>query len=81
MKVKKIELNKEPIPLSDGIDPPTQLPEIKWINVQGREEHEAMLRDPEKMISLGLDPYFEIMVYLKRWGCWLEDQKELHVQK
>lgn len=56
-----------------GIDPPAQLPEIKCINVNGREEHEAMLKDSEKMLSLGLDPYFETMVYLKRWGGWLDE--------
>lgn len=56
-----------------GIDPPAEMPEIRWVNVKGREEHEAMLRDPEKMISLGLDPIFERMVYLKRWGGWLSD--------
>ncbi len=45
--------------------------ETKWINVKGREEHEAILRDSGKMWELGLDPAYEIMVYLKRWGSWL----------
>lgn len=51
-----------------GIDPPAELPERKIINVKGREEHEAMLRDTPKMISLGLDPAFEKIIYLSRWG-------------
>lgn len=56
-----------------GIDPPAHELPVKYVNVQGREEHEAMLRDHPKMISLGLDPYFETIVYLKRWGGWLND--------
>lgn len=54
-----------------GIDPPAEQIPVNYINVNGREEHEAMLKDEEKMLSLGLDPYFERMVYLKRWGGWL----------
>lgn len=54
--------------------PPEKLTEPTWINVKGREEHEAMLNDTEKMISLGLDPYFEVIKYLQRWGGWLEDE-------
>jgi len=48
---------------------------LLWINVNGREEHEAILRDDKKMLELGLDPYFEKMVYLKRWGSYLTDDK------
>jgi hypothetical protein len=59
------------ITLGDHLDPPAERPETKWINVQGREEHEALLRDSNKMWSLGLDPYYEKIVYLKRWGSWL----------
>lgn len=56
----------------DAVDPPAEkLPEPIWIDVHGREEHEALLRDSDKMHSLGLDPVFEKMVYLKRWGSWL----------
>lgn len=73
-KFTQIKLSSDPIPL-DGIDPPSELPEMKLINVNGREEHEAMLSDPEKMISLGLDPYYENIVYLMRWGRWLKDEK------
>lgn len=43
----------------------------KWINVNGREEHESILRDTNKMYSLGLDPVYEKMIYLRRWGSWL----------
>lgn len=56
-----------------GIDPPAELPPVKTIDVHGREEHEALLKDELKMLSLGLDPYYERMVYLRRWGGWLND--------
>ena len=54
-----------------GIDPPAELPETKWINVRGRAEHEAIIRDAAWCKELGLDQYYETMVYLKRWGGWL----------
>ena len=57
--------------ISDGIDPPSERLESRQIDVHGREEHEAMLRDTDKMLSLGLDPIYEKIVYLKRWGGWL----------
>ncbi len=47
------------------------IPETKWINVKGREEHESLLRDSDKMWQMGLDPMYEKMVYLRRWGSWL----------
>lgn len=56
-----------------GIDPPGEMLEPIWINVNGREEHEAVIRDVAKCTELGLDQYFEIMVYLKRWGGWLNE--------
>lgn len=61
--------NCELIPLDDGI-PTEQIP-VDYINVNGREEHEALLRDEAKMLELGLDPMYERMVYLTRWGGWL----------
>ena len=42
-----------------GIDPPTHEVPIRYINVNGREEHESLLRDEKKMLQLGLDPYYE----------------------
>ncbi len=69
--VLRIERNESLIPLGDGENPPYEKPPTKWINVNGREEHETLLRDTNKMWSLGLDPTFEKMVYLKRWGTWL----------
>jgi hypothetical protein len=50
------------------------LPERKQVNVRGREEHEALLRDPEKCKEHGLDVIYETMVYLKTWGGWLKDK-------
>ena len=65
-------MNVEGLPLNEGaIDPPAEKLETTWVNVKGREEHEAILRDTDKMWSLGLDPAYEKIVYLKRWGTWL----------
>lgn len=73
--IKKItHLNLKPIPLEDcGICPPTQEIETKWINVRGRREHEALIKDGDKCRELGLDQIYETIVYLKRWGDWLKD--------
>jgi hypothetical protein len=75
MKVTQIKLPPEMVPLEDdGINPPPErFPMPTLISVNGRIEHEAMLRDHEKMASLGLDPYYETIVYLNRWGGWLKD--------
>ncbi len=51
---------------------PSEPPERKVINVRGRREHEAILNDPSKCKELGLDRTYEVMVYLKRWGGWLD---------
>jgi hypothetical protein len=56
---------------SEGIDPPALIPERKHINVRGREEHEAVLKDAKLCQELGLDQVYETLVYLKRWGSWL----------
>lgn len=74
MKSKYGNTNNEPFP--GGIDPPAHRPETRYINVKGRKEHEALLKDPAKCKELGLDLMFETMVYLKRWGGWLEDGEE-----
>jgi len=55
----------------DGIDPPAELPPKRYINVNGREEHEAIIKDANKCRELGVDQMFEVMVYLQRWGSWL----------
>lgn len=60
--------------LFGGIDPPSERPEVKYINVKGREEHEALLKDSKKLWELGCDPYYEKLTYLKRWGGWLKDE-------
>lgn len=60
-------------PFSAGIEPPAELPETKYINVRGRVEHEAVIRDAELCKELGLDQMYEIMIYLKRWGSWLDN--------
>lgn len=67
-------LNLVSKPLSDGFggqDPGPDLPPVRWINVRGRIEHEAVIRDAQWCKDLGLDQAYEIMVYLKRWGGWL----------
>ena len=60
-------------PLSEGVDPPAHKPEVNYLNIRCREEHEAVIRDAKKCEELGLDQYYEKMVYLKRWGGWLND--------
>lgn len=57
--------------LFGGIEPPAEKIPVTYIDVRGREEHEALLRDEQRMVSMGLDPYFERMVYLKRWGSYI----------
>ena len=63
-----------PESISQGENPPAQIPERKTINVYGRAEHEAIIRDAAWCKELGLDQYYEVMVYLKRWGGWLGEQ-------
>ena len=58
-------------PEFDDVNPRAHLPEVKWINIRGRVEHEAIIRDEEWCKDLGLDQSYEITVYLKRWGSWL----------
>lgn len=60
-------------PLVDCENPLAELPPVKWINVNGREEHEALLKDSQKCTELGLDQVYETIVYLKRWGGWLNE--------
>ena len=74
MKTKYSDLNSnDPF---GGIEPPAHRLETKWINVNGRKEHEAIIKDAEKCQQLGLDQIFEKMVYLNRWGGWLKDGEE-----
>lgn len=64
------------ITLCNGEDPPEEQLQCRHIDVRGRKEHEAMLRNPEKCKELGLDIYYETVVYLNRWGGWLKDEDE-----
>lgn len=64
-------LNAKLKPLCDGEDPPAHLPERRVVNVNGRVEHEAILKDAAKCAELGLDQVYETIVYLNRWGSWL----------
>jgi hypothetical protein len=57
-------------PLDAEHAPAHELP-VRYVDVNGREEHEAMLRDVPKMQSLGLDPLYERVIYLRRWGSWI----------
>jgi hypothetical protein len=66
--------NENPNPLDEGIDlPPYQMKRFT-IDVNGREEHESWLKDPQKCADHGIDIMYETIVYLKRWGGWLNDQ-------
>ena len=65
---------KKVTPLVYGIDPPSERPDVISIDINGREEHEAILLDADKCAKLGLDQMYEKIVYLKRWGGWLKDE-------
>lgn len=67
----------EPIPLGNDLGcPPAELLPVRYVNVKGRKEHEALLKDAEKCKEHGLDQMYETFVYLKRWGGWLEDDTD-----
>lgn len=66
-------LGQKIIPLHDNVNPPSEMIPTKWVNIKGRKEHEAIIKDAKKCEELGLDQHYEIMVYLKRWGNWLEN--------
>jgi len=59
------------IPLCEGEDPPAQMLTRKTHNVNGRVEHEAILKSAYKCAELGVDQMYETLIYLKRWGGWL----------
>lgn len=63
-----------------GIESAAYLPERTAINVNGRKEHEAIIKDPVKCKQLELDQMFETMVYLKRWGGWLKNEDKNEIQ-
>jgi hypothetical protein len=56
-----------------GEEPPAELPPVHYINVSGRKEHEALLKDEARCKELGIDRMFETILYFKRWGSWLSD--------
>lgn len=64
-------MNKQIQPLSDGLDPPAEQIPVRWVNVRGRKEHEALIKDAAKCNEIGLDQVYETIVYLKRWSSWL----------
>jgi hypothetical protein len=66
-------LNVKTISLIDDNYPSTESPQVKWLQIRGREEHEAILKDASWCEELGLDQIYEIAVYLNRWGGWLGD--------
>ncbi|MBE3085571.1 MAG: hypothetical protein IMZ64_05065 [Bacteroidetes bacterium] len=58
----------EKIPIPTDAEPLT----CKYVEVKGKEEHRVLIQDTNKCKELGLDPYFERMVYQKQYGEWLE---------
>ena len=60
-------------PFSGGEWPPSNNLECKHINVSGRKEREAIIRNAEKCKELGLDQIYEAMIYLKTYGNWLDE--------
>lgn len=66
-------LNVIPNPKHEAEITTSEIREVKWVNVRGREEHEAVLKDKALCEELGLDQIYETIVYLKRWGSWLSE--------
>lgn len=64
--------NKEEI-IHNIFNPYSLLPERKCVNIRGREEHEAIIKDGDWCSELGLDQIYETILYLKRWGEWLKN--------
>ena len=60
--------------LFEGQEPPSHEIPTHYIDINGRAEHEEILKDEKRMLEMGLDPYFERMVYLKRWGGWVNER-------
>jgi hypothetical protein len=54
-----------------GVDVSDEVHSVRWINVRSRDEHECIINDAAWCEELGLDQIYEINVYLKRWGRWL----------
>ena len=67
-------MNPDIFEFPGGQEPGGEPLERKQVNVRGRREHEAFLKDPQKCKEYGLDIVYETMVYLKRWGGWLDEQ-------
>ena len=72
-KTRYSNLSGAMIALGIHLEPPGEKIPVKYVNVRGRAEHEALLKDANKCKELRLDQMYEIMVYLKRWGNWLSD--------
>ncbi len=58
-----------------GINPPCGIPKRRAIDVRGRREHEAFIKDSAKCKEHGIDQVYETIVYLNRWGGWLNGQE------
>ena len=65
--------NKKLIPLEENNPNHHPIP-VEYIEVNGRKEHEAIIKDSQKCKDLNIDQDFEIMVYLNRWGDWLDKE-------
>lgn len=70
---KVIYWNFKTVPVFEGENCPEKHKDVKTINIRGRLEHEAVIKDAALCKELGLDQAYETMMYLKRWGCWLSD--------
>lgn len=77
MVVNRGNVDNEPFsnigPLTEGSYPSHENPGRRSIDVKGRKEHEEWLKDPKKCKDAGLDHTYEVLVYLRRWGGWLND--------
>ena len=58
-------------PLLEGLTPPDSALECSYHLVNGRQEHEDLLRNPKLCKELGLDLFFERTVFYHQYGVWI----------
>lgn len=71
--VRVILLDSRAEPLTSSTEPLTC--GRVYYDVNGRLEHEALLRDHAKCHELGIDIVYETLVYLRRWGGYLSEEQ------
>lgn len=75
------DMNTKIIPIQDGVNMhQNKISQKKINNFMSRESHEDLVKNTFKCKELGLDQHYEIMMYLKKWGNWLQKSNdEIHI--